>query len=695
MKRFIAVLAGLLTLPAFAEVAPISYEEIMAFSDEEIAEPETEISEPKDKNVVAPVAAPSRATPRGMATSGRSTTARAVPTTTGTNSSRNVTGRGVASSRNAVQARTTTARPTATAARTAATGRVASRAATTARTATTSGVTSRTSSRATNANAARASIMQTDTVNQPLYTARVSTRNSTAIQARSPVAGTISAGATTTSNTTDITDLDELAQVTDYCKAQYTACMDNYCNVLDDNQGRCSCSKNLKNYEKTETALKEATEALQDVAQQIQYIGLTGDEIETLFSQTEAEIQMQSTKDNTQLKNDLDKIKDLVVNVKTKSATSSETGGMSFDLSGLLDFNISSTGFDLTSLFGNNTNTNSINNQRGDQLYKTASARCKASVLNTCQSQGVDISIITNSYDLEIDKQCIAYERQLNDANDNMTNTVRNAKNVLQKARLMVAQEKNSYGLRECINALDSCMQDDFVCGSDYENCLDPSGKYIVNGEIVVGSTPGAPSAIDGQQTDNLYATWNYDTDKNAWASGASLSEFITSGMKGTATDLNRTPSDIVHYLQSKIGYHDDASGKNYGMCVSVLNKCQDYSYESKNNKKTYVINNQVIQQYLQRTLVQIKSAQDAILSDYAEDCVQDVLSCLSQNNYAENRTTVAINACRPLIKTCMSVNGYTQVGDAMEKAWVQSINADDNTVSVLEKNGQLQGFQR
>jgi hypothetical protein len=206
---------------------------------------------------------------------------------------------------------------------------------------------------------------------------------------------------------------------------------------------------------------------------------------------------------------------------------------MSFDLSGLLDFNISSTGFDLTSLFGNNTNTNSINNQRGDQLYKTATARCKASVLNTCQSQGVDISIITNSYDLEIDKQCIAYERQLNDANDNMTNTVRNAKNVLQKARLMVAQEKNSYGLRECINALDSCMQDDFVCGSDYENCLDPSGKYIVNGEIVVGSTPGTPSTIEGAQTNNLYATWNYSNGtKNAWGTDASLSDFITSVTK-------------------------------------------------------------------------------------------------------------------------------------------------------------------
>ena len=64
--------------------------------------------------------------------------------------------------------------------------------------------------------------------------------------------------------------------------------MDNFCNVLDDNQGRCSCSANLSNYAETEEALKQATEDLQDVALQIQYIGLTADEVETLFTQTEA-----------------------------------------------------------------------------------------------------------------------------------------------------------------------------------------------------------------------------------------------------------------------------------------------------------------------------------------------------------------------------------------------------------------------
>lgn len=664
MKRLVAVLSGLLVLPAFAEVAPISYEDVVEMSDNEIVIDDAVVADEEvAEKVVSPVVQPSKINPRGATASSRAAS-RAVPSGASANS-RSVSTRNTSSSRNATQART----GTATAGRANATAtRVASRA---SRSATTnSGVTSRNAVTNKGVAARAGSLVQTDTVNKPLYTGRVSVRSSSAMQARAPsvAAVSVSQDISTTSGP-DISEMDQLAQMTDYCKAQYMSCMDNFCNVLDDNQGRCSCSKNLKSYEKTETALKSATEALQDVAQQIQYIGLSKDQVETLFSQTEAELQMQNKKDTTQLKNDLDKIKDMIIGVKTSSATSSETG-MSLDFSGLLmGFNIDSTGFDLTGLFSGTTNTNSISNQRGEQLYKTATARCKTAVLNTCQSQGVDVSVITNSYDLEIDKQCIAYERSLNEANDNMSNTVRNAKAVLQKARLMVAQQKNSYDMRGCVNALDSCMQDEFVCGAEYENCLDPTGKYIVNGEIVNGSTPGKANEIeDSKHATGLYSVWNYKDSANAWQDNKNLAEYVTGTMFTKVGDFTSGNSNgMSEYLQSKIGYHDDNTGKNVGMCISVLNQCQDYTY-TKEGK--YNFNNQVISEYLQRTLVQIKAAQDEMLADHAEDCLNDVASCLQQNNSSsyyysststyEDISDVAINACKSQIKTCMSTMGET-----------------------------------
>ena len=678
MKRFIAVLSGLLVLPAFAEVAPIFYDGVIEYSDEEPSG--EEIDAATETVVVAPVAQPSSVNPR---TANRNAS-RAVPSTASANvSSRANAGRVTASNRTASNA--VTARTATNASARGTVSRVSTRAARSATNGTQQIATTRRAMQTTPTTAARASIVQTDTVNTPLYTGRVSSRAS-AVRARIPtISSTSSSVVTTAESAADATQsMDELAQITDFCKAQYTSCMDNFCNVLDDNQGRCSCSKNIKNYAKTEEALKAATEALQDVAQQIQYIGLSSDEIETLFTQTEAEIQMQSTQDNTQLKNDLDRIKNLIVDVKGGSASTVSDAGMGFNLSGLLDFSIDSTGFDLASLFGTTTaDTSSISNQRGETLYKTAAARCKSAVLTNCAAQGVDISVIANSYDMEIDKQCIAYERSLTDTNAEMNQTVRNAKGVLQRARLMVAQQKNSYDLRGCVNALDSCMQDDYVCGTDYEYCLDPTGKYIVDGEIVVGSTPGyvvsssaltAPG-IDYGESKTLYSTWFYDNNKYAFGTDndkGTLADYINKTV--TSTAQTQTSDIMSNYLLYKIGYNED--GKNYGMCMSVLNKCQDYTYTGTTAaNRTYNPANDVVKEYLQRTLTKIKVAQDEVIADYAENCITDVSSCLATNNY-EKSNNIAINACRAQIRTCMSVNGdTTQDPDPTQmKDWVSTM---------------------
>ena len=724
MKRLIAVISGLLVLPAFAEIAPAYYyEEMMAQyadqmpeSDMAVAETDAEPVDDADasdevaKTPVVPTAVSPRnsngraAASRAVATAG-TTSGRNVASRTGTNQNiaRTVSTRGTT----VTAGRTTTTTPSRSAVarntgtrttRGNASTTVASRPTTTVRSASvqttqqTPGVTSRNSTKS-GGNTARASIVQTDTVNSPLYiSSRIGVSNTSNVSTRVP---TIRVGSATTSSTTTATEttsatttasIDELAQLTDYCKAQYVACMDNFCNVLDDNQGRCSCSANLSNYAETEEALKQATEDLQDVALQIQYIGLTADEVETLFTQTEAELEMQTSSDNSQLRNDLDKIKNMIIDVK--SGTPSSDASMQFDLSGLLEFTIDSTGFDLSTLFGMTSQNDSISNQRGEQLYKTATARCKAAVLNSCAAQGVDTSIITNSYDLEIDKACIAYERSLTDSNEQMSSTVRNAKAVLQRARLLVAQQKNTYDLRGCVNALDTCMQDDFVCGDDYENCLDPTGKYIVNGDVVVGSKPGAPGYDDAP----IYDTWDYtdeSTSKNAWGMGTEgdLSGYIAATVKESAPVA--TSVNMSEFLQNKIGYHDDDTGRDFGMCMSVLNRCQDVTYTGTGQNKKYNPTNNVIKEFLNRTLVQIKSSQDTILADYAENCILDVASCLAQNNYDEDENTgdtlssgnkLAIKACNPIITSCMSVNdvdGVASTEDLTADEWIMQIMDD------------------
>lgn len=659
MKRLVVVLSGLLVLPAFAEVAPVYYDEVVEYSDAEMIPSDDVVSDEfaETEAVAAPVVAnkvSSRAPGRAAS--------RAIPTGQSGVTARNVTGRGTTS--RATVARTATTTPAASR---AANSRMARTAAITSSVAP-KGVTARRATLAAKpATAARASIVQTDTVNQPLYSGRVGvSARMSGMRSRAPV--------TTTTATTTSTDVvtataaetvaaaDELAQLTDYCKAQYTQCMDNYCDVLDENQGRCSCSKNLKNYEKTEEALKAATQALQDVAQQIQYIGLTGDQIETLFTQTEAEVAMQSNTDNTQLKNLISKIGENLVEVKSGAASTS-TSGLALDFSGVMEgIDFGAGNFDL-SIFTGGTNTASINNQRGETLYKTAAARCKASVLNTCSAQGVDVSVITNSYDLEIDKQCLVYERSLEEANENMTNTVRNARAVLQRARLMVDQQKNQFNLLECVQELDKCMQSEFVCGSDYEECLDPTGKYIVNNAVVVGSEPGVSG---GTGTTGLYATWTYapsgGTGISPWASSGNVDDYIAEYLGEDSDEDNA--GNMAVYLQEKIGYIQD--GRAYGMCSGVLNQCRQYTYSTDKGKDDeYQKDNKVVQEYLKRTLLKIKAAQDEVLADYADGCIEEVTTCLGNNGVSVS-SVMAKKACRSIATTCASVYGDGLDADAI-----------------------------
>ena len=669
MKRFITVLVGVLSLPAFAEVAPEYFYQdmLMQYSDDmpvesEIAEPVADETQQPTVPVAKQPVVPTTASPRN--TSGRASASRAVATG-GTTSSRNVSTRNNAtpsrnvtvrtattpttvSRVNATRAATTrgaTANASSRTSRATATNTVSSRPTTTVRATTTSatttpGVTTRRASQNNNANTARATLVQTDTVNKPLYvTSRVGVASTNTVSARVPTIRATSSAATTTTTaattTSSVTSMDELAQLTDFCKAQYTACMDNFCNVLDDNQGRCSCSANLSNYAETEAALKEATERLQDVAQQIQYIGLTADQVESLFTETAAEAELSGSTDNSQLMNSLESIRDMIIDVESGRARSNASSGLSFDLSGLLDFSLDSSGFDLASLFGNSgVDTSSISNQRGEDLYETAAARCKASVLNSCQSQGVDISVITNSYDLEIDKACIVYERSLTDANDQMSATVRNATSLLQRARLMVAEQKNAYDLRECVTELDSCMQDEFVCGRDYEYCLDPTGKYIVNGDVVV---------VVNQDTmmTKFWGASEPSGDRN----------FITAHMK----------EGVIELLLNKIGDPTE----NTGLCNAVLNRCQQ-QWENEQSGK-YDTLNQVSLAYLEMIVPRMAKKQKEMIADFMANCKDSVYSCMSKTRVLGNvvpRPTQSvisflgprINACRTVIDSCTTI---------------------------------------
>ena len=177
--------------------------------------------------------------------------------------------------------------------------------------------------------------------------------------------------------------LEQTAELNKSCQEQYNDCMDQFCAVIDANQGRCSCSSNLTKYTKVEEAVKAANAELNSVAQRIRYVGLSADEIRAILTETEAEAALSGQKDTTETRNMLAEIEDLIKDPTSNSASYSES---SFGLDLNLDF--SSDSADMFSLdFLNLDSSSSFSNLRGTDLYNAARNRC-STILNQCKGAG-------------------------------------------------------------------------------------------------------------------------------------------------------------------------------------------------------------------------------------------------------------------------------------------------------------------
>lgn len=445
--------------------------------------------------------------------------------------------------------------------------------------------------------------------------------------------------------------LEQTADLNKSCQEQYNDCMDQFCAVIDANQKRCSCSANLSKYTKVEDAVKDANTQLNEVAQRIRYVGLSADEIRAIMSATEAEEALSGQTDTTETRNMLEKIEDMIKDPKSNATYTADTyTGLDMNL----DFSTDSA--DLFNLDFLNTGTNSFSNLRGTELYNAAKKRCNT-VLNQCKSAGATPQQITGNYDLAIDKDCIAYEQGLNKMNETLVSNVRSANLMLQKARLAVLQNKNQYDAKGCIAALDTCMKDDMVCGEDYTKCLDPTKRYIdENGKVVLGrNITDILTFMDGYN--------NADIAKDGFISDAYTNTQITeSNCKTGAKDSNNR--DIgdgkcnVKYLMQKIGTKQKSTDE--GLCRPVLDKCQYYTYDNKGNYKQY---NDIVVNYLQRAMVNIRAAQHKIISDYASSCMVDVATCYNQqvtqvNTWSSNASASSVHgvmtgACRNVALTC------------------------------------------
>ena len=512
--------------------------------------------------------------------------------------------------------------------------------------------------------------------------------------------------ATKTINAESIADakerLEQTASLNKSCQEQYNDCMDQFCAVIDSNQKRCSCSANLSKYTKVEDAVKNANTQLNEVAQRIRYVGLSADEIRAIMSATEAEEALSGTADTTETRNMLEQIEALIKDPKSSTSYSSDTyTGLDMDL----DFSSDVT--DLFSLDFLSNNTGSFSNLRGTELYNAAKKRCNT-VLTQCKEVGATSQQITGNYDLAIDKDCIAYEQGLTKMNETLVSNVRSANRMLQKARLAVLQNKNQYDAKGCIGALDACMTDDMVCGDNYVKCLDPTKVYIdENGKVVLGQ--------DITNITEFMARYNNAGINNEFLKSSYGMSINTANCKAPPTDktpVGNNGACIAGYLMRKIGTGQKVTDE--GLCRAVLDKCQAYTYDKNGNYMAY---NDIVVNYVQRALVNIRAAQQQVISDYASSCMLDIATCYNQqvtqvNAWSSSASIGSVynvmrGACRNVALTCAYAvfaedagscptgnDGANKCIESISEMFYQSLLCPDNsTYSASEGTAGVGGY--
>lgn len=437
------------------------------------------------------------------------------------------------------------------------------------------------------------------------------------------------------------------AQIFDTCQTQYFGCMDDICTSVNDELGRCACSpKTADIYKETQDALKEANLALQDSVRNIQYLGLSQDEVISLFEQTEAELALTQYKMGDADKSELRKmITDIGANLPDYTieppANLSMLGGAFLNVEGL-DLNLT-LGFG-----GTKQSFSDISNMSSQNLYNASKEKCQT-ILTDCQKKKVDIELLQSKYDIEIGKSCVVFRDSLEEQVNNMKNMNRNAQILLERARFQVAQSKNSLDLKGCVTELDKCMIDDYVCGKDYSKCIDVTGRWVsVNGDVVAGA--------------DLVLMQHY-----LWNGPKNSVDFsVLAGMSkaedGTTNPRQSVP--VVSMLTDRIGKVGSDGYVTEGYCAGVMKQCQRYSYNS--DGKTYNENNDVVKNYLYQALPKIMAAQDTFIAEYQTQCVSDLKSCyqtqlaaMTGGYYSYGGSTsaaVSVNMLNTLLASCDSI---------------------------------------
>ena len=398
------------------------------------------------------------------------------------------------------------------------------------------------------------------------------TANSTRTTARTQTTRRTGTNARTTARTATINESGAL--VTNYkrCREIYYECMDEFCATKDANLRRCACSSRYNEFDGIKKQMTRVEDKMLDFNQRLLMVNMDSDDASVIHTSTEGEDAFYATRDNSRSKRALD---DIAKKLNAKFGESDSGTGLS-SLSWSL--NIDSAFDTIDAIGGTDTTAKS-----GPALYAAAIPICREIATEVCDND--ELSLAVGGYQMLIEQDCNTLYKSYVSQADAARAKVFESGALLDMSRLDTYQNKNSDDILTCKRKMLDMLTNSTVCGTDLQQCLDMTGKYI---DPTSGS---AFLTLNLADLDNLITR----PDQNqTWTSANSGSAFVT-------------------YLNNKKKFLEPAMEH----CVDIADSVWDA--------------------FIEDALAQIKLAQTSKLEEIRRACTTLTAECLTSTSDSIN----------------------------------------------------------
>lgn len=255
------------------------------------------------------------------------------------------------------------------------------------------------------------------------------------------------------------------------CKTAYFTCMDQFCQLKNDDYRRCSCSDRVYELAEIRDIMQDAGQELTAFTENLDVVGMTAEQATAMRTPSDGENAL--TKDTSASKALLQAIMNSI------RGKDSSVGGKYSDLNSV------KISFDTVNAFGVTDAGQAIAAYNGQTLYSAVYPSCRNAVRADCNDASLQRAI--TAYLMAIEQDCNTVATAIETTQKQMKSAIRESSAMLDLARVENRQKHNSSDITTCINEVEAAILSEQVCGKNYHKCLD-------NGEFI-DITTGAPIA--------------------------------------------------------------------------------------------------------------------------------------------------------------------------------------------------------